>query len=110
MRRADRPSRSMPGYTCIWEFHVLPEHQAEFERSYGPDGEWVALFRQARGYRETLLLQDRSNSLRYLTIDRWDSIEAYQVFRKRSSLQYEALDRQCARLTSNEIALGEYHG
>lgn len=70
----------MPGYSYIWQFQVTPGHVAEFERHYGPDGSWVKLFEQAAGYRGTVLLRDRAHPLRYITIDTWESIEAYRRF------------------------------
>lgn len=98
----------MARYSYLWEFHVRPERQAEFERHYGPEGSWVALFRQAPGYLETLLLQDRSNPLRYVTVDRWQSIEAYRAFRVQFARQHEELDRLCQTLTVSETPLGEF--
>jgi heme-degrading monooxygenase HmoA len=53
---------------------------AEFERVYGPDGEWAAFFRQGRGYIGTELLRDIEAPGRYLVIDRWESADAYNVF------------------------------
>ena len=96
------------GYAYLWEFLVQPARQAEFERHYAPDGSWVALFRQAPGYLGTQLLHDRSNRLRYVTIDRWTDIEAYRAFRTRFAEAYAALDRQCEGLTTREAPLGEY--
>jgi heme-degrading monooxygenase HmoA len=98
----------MERYCYIWEFHVHLERQAEFERCYGPEGAWVALFRQAPGYVETLLLQDRSQNLRYVTIDRWESRETYRDFRSQFSRQYEELDQLCQGLTTHEAPLGEF--
>lgn len=98
----------MAEYAYLWEFHVQPECRAQFERHYGPEGTWAALFRQAPGYLGTLLLQDRSDPLRYVTIDRWQSLEAYRAFRARFARQYEELDRQCAGLTAREAPLGEF--
>ena len=53
---------------------------AEFERVYGPDGEWAAFFASGRGYLGTELLRDVENPGRYLVIDRWESRAAYQDF------------------------------
>ena len=53
---------------------------AEFERVYGPDGEWAEFFRQGRGYIGTELLRDVEASGRYLVVDRWDSADAYNAF------------------------------
>ena len=53
---------------------------AEFERAYGPDGDWAAFFRRGEGYVGTELLRDVESPGRYLVIDRWESPEAYQAF------------------------------
>jgi hypothetical protein len=48
----------MARFAYIWEFRVDPSAQADFEFEYGPSGSWAALFRQAPGYIDTLLLRD----------------------------------------------------
>ena len=101
-------ARFMARYCYLWEFHVHRLSQAEFERFYGPEGAWVTLFRESPGYIETLLLQDRSQPLRYITIDRWESLEAYRTFRSEFSRQYDELDRLCQGLTTQETPLGEF--
>jgi heme-degrading monooxygenase HmoA len=102
------PVRVNASYATLWEFLVQASQQAEFERHYAPDGSWAALFRQAPGYLGTELLRDRDNRLRYVTIDRWTGIEAYQAFHVRFGQQYDALDRRCEGLTTHEAPLGEY--
>src|SRR5207253_4663612 len=52
----------------------------EFERVYGPEGDWAQFFRSGRGYVGTELLRDLENPGRYLVVDRWDSAEAYNAF------------------------------
>jgi heme-degrading monooxygenase HmoA len=52
----------------------------EFERVYGPDGEWSQFFAGARGYIGTELLRDVETPGRYLVIDRWESADAYNAF------------------------------
>ena len=98
----------MGQYVCLWEFQARAGRQAEFERHYGPDGAWVTLFRQAPGHIETLLLRDRSQELRYVTVDRWASVDAYRAFRDEFSRQYDELDRLCHELTTHETPLGEF--
>jgi len=98
----------MPRYTYLWEFIVKPEHVAEFQRHYGPDGSWVALFRQAPGYIGTLLLRDRTNPQRFITIDRWQSADAHNSFRSAFSREYAELDARCSHLTAQESALGVF--
>jgi heme-degrading monooxygenase HmoA len=53
---------------------------AEFERAYGPDGEWAGFFRQGRGFVGTELLRDVEAPSRYLVVDRWESADAYNAF------------------------------
>jgi heme-degrading monooxygenase HmoA len=96
------------GYATLWEFTVAAARQAEFEAHYGPHGTWARLFRRADGYLGTELLRDHVDPLRYLTIDRWESREAFQAFRRAHGAEYERLDRQFEGLTTREAPLGEY--
>ena len=95
-------------FTYLWRFDVRAEHIAEFERIYGPDGNWVALFRGGEGYRSTQLLADCENAGRYLTVDSWDSAAAYDAFRAAHALEFAALDEHCERLTASETLIGRY--
>jgi heme-degrading monooxygenase HmoA len=52
----------------------------EFERAYGPNGEWAEFFKRGEGYIGTELLHDVDEPERYLVIDRWQSAEAYNDF------------------------------
>ena len=53
---------------------------AEFERVYGPTGEWAEFFRRGPGFIGTELLRDVEAANRYLVIDRWESADAYNAF------------------------------
>ena len=53
---------------------------SDFERVYGPEGEWAQFFRQGRGYIGTELLRDVEHPTRYLVVDRWESADAYNAF------------------------------
>jgi heme-degrading monooxygenase HmoA len=68
----------------------------------------VALFREAPGYIETLLLHDKADPLRYVTVDRWDSEEAHDLFRSANLQKYQETDRRCQGYTTSERALGEF--
>ena len=61
-------------------FSYQARDTAEFERVYGPEGEWAEFFRRGRGYVGTELLRDIENPGRYLVVDRWESRDAYQEF------------------------------
>ena len=90
-------------YLYVWAFDVPDEHRSAFERAYGPEGEWVALFRRAAGYRSTRLLRLRDG--RYLTIDEWESLSCYEDFRSTFAGEYEALDARSAHMTLAEERL-----
>lgn len=94
-------------FATIWEFRVAPTARAEFERRYGRDGDWAALFRRSSEYVGTELWADIEEPGRYLTIDRWTSAEAYRQFRDEHAEEYAALDRACDALTLSELRLGE---
>ncbi len=98
----------MDPYIYIWEFEVRPGYEAEFESHYGPDGSWVQLFRTAQGYIDTVLLHDRAQPRRYVTIDRWETEEAYRTFRAAQAATFNALDARCESLTVAERELGRF--
>jgi heme-degrading monooxygenase HmoA len=52
----------------------------EFARVYGPEGEWAQFFRRGDGFIGTELLRDVEEAERYLVIDRWESVDAYNAF------------------------------
>ena len=95
-------------YTCIWEFHVRPEHIPEFIRHYESRGTWARLFSMAEGYLGTQLLRDRQDQSRFVTLDHWASESLYREFRQRFQAGYTALDRQCEGLTLSERQVGEF--
>jgi hypothetical protein len=43
-------------YVVLWRFRPREGRQSEFERAYGPSGEWALLFRRSDGYLGTELL------------------------------------------------------
>ncbi len=95
-------------YVILWEFIIRAECASEFEAIYGPQGEWAVLFAKGEGYRETQLMRDTSDALRYLTLDFWTSREAHDRFRREHEREYMALDKRCERLTVKEHRLGEF--
>ena len=56
-------------YVLLWRFRPLVGRESEFERAYGPSGEWTRLFRRSDDPGE------------YLALDRWASRAAYEAFR-----------------------------
>jgi quinol monooxygenase YgiN len=95
-------------YTYIWSFQVHPEHAETFRQYYGEGGAWTQLFRRARGYLGTQLLQDEQDPLRFVTIDTWSDVDNYEAFRAANAAEYAALDRLCEGLTVKETLIGHF--
>jgi len=93
----------------LWEFHVLPGCEAEFESIYGSEGGWAELFRNDPAYHGTTLLRDLQLSGRYITSDRWENIDMYQSFKQKFAADYRRLDEQCERLTDSEKMIGVFN-
>ena len=81
---------------------------AEFERVYGPDGDWAAFFRGARGYVGTELLRDIELPGRYLVVDRWESREAYNAFVQANRDEYMRRVDETAFLYVQELRTGTF--
>jgi len=96
------------GFVYIWEYLVKEEHQTEFENIYGPEGEWVQLFRKAEGYITTDLHQDISNTNRFITVDFWNTKKDRDSFRKKYSKEFELLDEHCELFTNQEKLIGDF--
>ena len=98
----------MTVYVVLWRFRPLVGQESEFERAYGPSGDWAHLFRSGDGYLGTELLQRSDNSREYLTLDRCASRAAYKAFRARWSREYRRLDHRLEELTEEETLLGAF--
>jgi [ribosomal protein S18]-alanine N-acetyltransferase len=95
-------------FIVAWRFAVRPEHGRDFERAYGPYGDWVRLFHSGDGYLKTELHRDRENPSLYFTLDFWRSREQYEAFRERESAAYHSIDARCEHLTESEELLGDF--
>ena len=96
------------GYVTMWECHVRLDSLAEFEKRYGADGDWAMLFHRSSGFIETLLLKDLHETGKYITLDRWQSAEAFKSFRSKWEQDYIGLDNECNALTLSEKHLGTF--
>jgi hypothetical protein len=94
-------------YCYVWRYEVKDDRLENFQTLYGPDGDWVRLFRRDPEYVRTILLRDRQAPACFMTLDFWSSQEAYLAFRERFSMDLETLDRLCAGLTVCERQIGE---
>jgi heme-degrading monooxygenase HmoA len=92
----------------LWAFEVAAGRAGDFERIYGADGEWARLFARSAGYLGTELLKDTLRAGRYITVDRWTSVAAFEAFKQEWKAEYAALDRACESLTAAETPLGAF--
>jgi hypothetical protein len=89
-------------FLTLWEFEVKSGCEELFEQAYGPEGEWVRLFRRDARYRGTRLLRDMERERMYVTIDMWESPQAYEEFREKWAAEYAEIDKMCEALTVGE--------
>ena len=92
----------------VWEFIVRVDAIPEFEVAYGADGSWTELFNGFPGYRGTVLLRDRTNSTRYLTVDSWETLEHRTAMLAAGREEYDRLDQSCSGLTESEVEVGVF--
>jgi heme-degrading monooxygenase HmoA len=92
----------------MWEYEVKETERDGFLEAYGREGPWVRLFRRHEGYIRTELFQDLNNRERFVTIDYWDSEEAWKTFRSAASDEFEALDQHCENYTQSEREIGVF--
>ena len=91
----------------IWEYQVRPGMEAGFERLYGADGDWVALFREHEGFVDTELLRGDRPGV-YLSIDRWRSETHYDAFLASAHERYARIDALGDAFTLDERRIGRY--
>jgi heme-degrading monooxygenase HmoA len=95
-------------FLVLWEFDVKPGFESRFEKVYGPDGDWAQFFRGDPHYRETRPLRDTLRSRAHMSLDFWDSRDAYEQFRQQNREAYLALDHSCEAITLCERPLGSF--
>jgi len=95
-------------FVALWEYEVKPGCEKRFEKAYGPDGDWVRLFRNDSRYCETRLVKDTLRRGVYLTMDFWESRGVYKNSLSERRAEYEAIDKASARLTTNERRIGGF--
>ena len=96
-------------YTYIWEYEVVPGRVGEFEDLYGRQGAWNDLFGQSTGYIKTELHRDRSQPNRFVTVDYWESYDAWLDWRRGFGAEFDELDRRGEQLTAEEREVGSFH-
>lgn len=95
-------------FVRVWEFLVRPGKANEFLVAYGPSGTWAKLFERVAGYLGTELLHSTTHPNLYLTVDRWESAEAWAAFLRAWGDDYAELDRSCKLLSVVEREIGTF--
>jgi len=95
-------------YVRICEFQARPGLEEEFERIYGPGGDWVRLFKKSQSFLRTELNCDLDTKGRYITVDYFVSQPAFDEFLKQFRAEYDALDHQCERVRAFETPVGSF--
>jgi heme-degrading monooxygenase HmoA len=97
-------------FVRIWRFQARTEKAEQFRAAYGSSGAWAALFRRGAGYLGTECLASTVDPTVYVTVDRWESADAWAAFLREWSDDYAALDRTCEELTLAEEEIGAFSG
>jgi len=95
-------------YIVIWRYRVDPAQEAKFVKAYGAKGDWFRFFSGSKDYLGTELLADDERPGEYVTIDRWESEEAYSAFLSEHEADYDRLDRRFEAFTLSEQRIGAY--
>ena len=94
--------------SVLFEYEVEEGARAEFERVYGPDGDWARFFRAGEGYLGTELHAsvDSPSPRRFLVVDRWTTQDAYADFLAAHAEEYERRSEAAASLYVSETRIG----
>jgi heme-degrading monooxygenase HmoA len=95
-------------FVALWEFEVKLGCEEKFEKVYGADGAWAKLFLRDPQYRGTRLVKDVERERVYLTLDFWETRNAYEKFKKENAGEYGRIDRECEEMTAREKLVGEF--
>lgn len=95
-------------HIILWEFVVPTDAREKFQQAYGPEGDWVRLFRRAEGYLGTELLHSQDASDIFLTIDRWETIAHFERFQNDFAHEYRDLDQKLEGISTSERKIGVF--
>ena len=100
-------------YLNIWEFYVKTDLEKQFEQANGSAGEWYQYFKRSPDFLGTgflrgvdLLIEDKEEVRRYLTEDRWRSIDGFRSYVKANPDKFQELSDINDRLVVRNRYLG----
>ena len=94
-------------YCIFWTYLVKAEQTDEFIHYYGYQGEWAKLFRRHPNYVGTALYRSVDAPDRFLTVDTWETENAFEEFKSLHWSDYNAMDDVCDGFTREETKLGQ---
>ncbi len=106
MTRSEKSGEGV--FVRIFEFHAKPGREREFEKIYGPEGDWAQLFRRSEAFIRTELHCDRETKGRYVTVDYFASLPEFEKLLAEHRADYEALDHRCAAVRASEKCIGSF--
>ena len=89
----------------VWRYRVHIKDVSDFERAYGPEGDWAKLFGRSSGYEGTRLFRDCSDETVFLTVDSWSDKSDWDLFLGQWKTEYYRLDKALAYLTVEDDEL-----
>ena len=94
----------------VWQFHVKPGHQQEFEQFFGADGEWSHIGRRSRSFLGSSFLRDQARDTNYLLIEYWSEMVVYERHRQSVVKDLQKLEQRRDKLCESSMPLGIYTG
>ncbi|WP_309661484.1 antibiotic biosynthesis monooxygenase [Sphingomonas sp.] len=92
----------------VWQFQPAPGRESDFVAAYSGGSVWAKLFDQAEGFVGTTLLTPIKSGGPYLTLDRWESLGAFERFQDVFGDAYRRLDITMETLTAGEVFIGAF--
>jgi heme-degrading monooxygenase HmoA len=80
----------------------------QFREVYGPEGDWAQLFGREIGFLGTELLQSTTEPDIFVTMDTWDSTEAWAAFLRAWGDDYTALEHRTQPLILSEFEIAAF--
>jgi quinol monooxygenase YgiN len=92
----------------VWEFETREEHDDEFERFYGADGEWTRLSRRSRSSLGSSFLKDLAAPHRYVLVEYWSEMLVYERHLTDFSREVKELEEERDRFVQKMEPLGVF--
>jgi hypothetical protein len=94
----------------VWQFHVKPGLQEDFEKFFGADGDWTALGRRSRSFLGSSFLRDQVHDAQYLLIEYWSEMLVYEKHLANFDDDVRLLEEKRDELCESIVPVGIYTG